>query len=325
MKFAVLVSLVSMSWLMTLVSANAAPSRFLFMGIEYVRLEDWADANRFHGRWLKPKEDYKLTSSSGHSLVFSVDSRKCFIDGVVVWLSHPIALRQNSSCVAWKDITTAVQPLLSPARYPRGKKIRSICLDAGHGGKDPGNKEGSQFEKKYTLLLAKEISGLLAAAGLKVSLTRNRDTYVELDSRPEFANRRKADLFVSLHFNSADVNGVKGSEVYCMTPAYASSTNARGEGSETGTYPGNRFDSRNVVLAYEIQKSLVNNLGIEDRGVRRARFAVLRGAEMPSALVEAGFMTHPSESKRIYDPAWRRELARSIVAGILSYKRQMEL
>src|SRR6185436_15886135 len=111
-------------------------------------------------------------------------------------------------------------------------------------------------------------------------LTRSSDSFVELPTRPFIANRADADLFVSLHFNSADAGSARGIETYCLTPALASSTNARGEGATTGSYPGNKQNEKNIALAYQMQKSLVKSLSAEDRGVRRARFAVLKTTAM---------------------------------------------
>ena len=165
----------------------------------------------------------------------------------------------------------------------------------------------------------------LKQAGFKVILTRSTDTFVELPARPELAKRRGADLFVSLHFNATDIgrNEVRGAESYCLTPAGAFSTNARGEGGG-GWLTGNRHNEQNLLLAYQIQKSLVGNLSVEDHGVKRARFAVLRDAVMPAALIEAGFMSHPAEGRKIFDPAYRRAVARAILEGILAYRRLVE-
>jgi N-acetylmuramoyl-L-alanine amidase len=79
-----------------------------------------------------------------------------------------------------------------------------------------------------------------------------------------------------------------------------------------------------MLLAWQIQKALVHNLPVEDRGVRRARFAVLRNAPVPAVLIEAGFMSNPQESKRIFDPQYRRRMARAIADGILAYNRLVE-
>ena len=116
---------------------------------------------------------------------------------------------------------------------------------------------------------------------------------------------------------------MKGSEVYCLTPARTSSTNARGEGAGAGAFAGNRFDSKNMLLAWQIQKALSEKAGTEDRGVKRARYAVLRSAEMPAVLIEAAFMTHQADSKRIYDPAQRRQMAQAVADGILAYKKSV--
>ena len=93
-----------------------------------------------------------------------------------------------------------------------------------------------------------------------------------------------------------------------MTPVGAASTNARGEGANAGAFPGNRWDEQNMLLAYQIQKALLRQLGSEDRGVRRARFEVLREATMPAALIEAGFLSHPTEGKKIFTAEYRRQM-----------------
>jgi len=307
-------------------SLSSKPNHLPISGTEPVRLEDWARANGLQCRWTTPKQELKINNSVS-ALVFTVDSRKCSINGIQVWLSAPVAMHNGAAWIASVDLATAVRPVLFSSKSSPGKVIKNIVLDPGHGGKDPGNRESKQQEKRYTLLLAKELADLLSKAGFKVSLTRNSDSFVELPNRPEIARRRGADLFVSLHFNSADGAGgssVQGTEIYCLTPAYTSSTNARGEGANTGSYPGNRFDAKNMLLAYQIQKALVKNLSVEDRGVRRARFAVLRSAEMPAVLIEGGFMTHPAESKKIYDAVYRQLMAQTIADGVLAYKRAVE-
>src|SRR6185295_1593608 len=100
------------------------------------------------------------------------------------------AMRQGGAYIPALDLTTTVQPVLFAAKDASAKPIRTIVLDPGHGGKDPGNREGGQQEKKYTLLLANELSGLLKKAGFNVSLTRNYDTFIELEDRATTARRR---------------------------------------------------------------------------------------------------------------------------------------
>ena len=162
----------------------------------------------------------------------------------------------------------------------------------------------------------------MLAAGFNVQLVRDSDRFVDLDDRPAMAQRAKADLFISLHFNAAPpASGARGIEVYCLSPAGASSTNDRGENGDRRALPGNLQDPRNILLAYCMQKSLVNRLGAEDRGVRRARWAVLRTPTIPSILIEGGFMSEPGEMRKICSDSFRQQQAQAILEGIQAYQR----
>ncbi len=291
-------------------------------GQNYVPVSDWAHANGLRCVWLK-RGDELFATNRATRLVFDVDSHYVEINGVQVALSFPIANQKGVALVAQFDLDAAIRPLLFPSRYVKPAAIRTICLDPGHGGRDTGNRVGWHYEKIYTLALAGELRDQLKKAGFNVILTRTRDTYVELPDRPAYANQRGADLFVSLHFNATPTgkNVVEGPQTYCITPVGASSTDAQGEGSNHGPTPANRDEDESLFLAYQIQKSLVGNLDANDRGVRRARFAVLRDARMPAVLIEGGYMTNPYESKKIYSSAYRRQMAAAIVKGILAYQK----
>jgi N-acetylmuramoyl-L-alanine amidase len=300
--------------------------RVSMFGAEYVRLDDWARANGGQFRWVVPKRAAKVTTPAG-TVEVTIDSRKISLRGVNIWVSAPVVLRGSAAYVAAADFTGTIQPLLFPAKLSAARPVKTIALDAGHGGKDPGNMEGKRQEKQYTLLLVKDVRELLLKAGYKVYLTRASDTYIAPEVRPDIARQGGADLFVSLHFNSADAAGaasVKGVEVFCLTPASAYSTNDRGERGHKGVYPGNKHDTRNLLLAYHLQRSITEKGGSEDRGVKRARFAVLKNAEMPAVLIEAAFMTNASDAKKIYDAAQRRVLAQSIVDGIKAYQKAVQ-
>ena len=293
-----------------------------FNGQNYVPIGDWARANGLHCAWLKHGDELVATNRTAR-LVFDVDSHYADINGVQVALSFPVANQKGVALVAQFDLDAAIRPLLFPSRYVKPAVIRTICLDPGHGGRDTGNRVGWHYEKVYTLALAGELRDQLRKAGFNVILTRTRDTYVELPDRPALANQRGADLFVSLHFNATPTgkNEVEGPQTYCITPVGASSTDAQGEGSNHGPTPANRDEDESLLLAYQVQKSLVGNLDANDRGVRRARFAVLRDARMPAILIEGGYMTHPFEGRQIYSSAYRRRMAQAIVKGILAYQK----
>ncbi len=310
-------------WGLILVHAATYKSgAYRFNGQDYVPVADWARANGLHCVWLKRGDEMVATNRTTR-LVFDVNSHYVEINGVQVALSFPVANQKGVALIAQFDLDAAIRPLMFPSRYVKPVAIKTICLDPGHGGRDTGNRVGWHFEKVYTLALAAELRDQLKKAGFNVILTRTRDTYVELPDRPALANQRGADLFVSLHFNATEEGHgeVEGPETYCITPVGTSSTNARGEGSDHGPTSANRDEDESLLFAYQIQKSLVGNLDGEDRGVRRARFAVLRDARMPAILIEGGYMTNPYESKQIYSSAYRRQMAQAIVKGILAYQR----
>ncbi len=306
-------------------TAEGAPVRLetvRIAGREYLRASQWAAANGLQVRWLK-REDALQLSTESMTVTLKNDSREATINGVQVWLSFPVVASAGILLVSRLDCQTALEPILFPSRSATGLKVRMICLDAGHGGRDPGNEVGSNQEKKYALLLAQELRDQLTRAGFNVILTRTRDTFVELGWRPLWAKRHKADLFISLHFNSAEAsrNSVRGSEVYCLPPPGANSTNLRGERGPGEWSVGNRYSAPSTLLAYNIQKALTSSLAVEDRGIRRARFAVLREAAMPAVLIESGFMSHPAEGRKIFTAEYRRQIARAITAGVTAYQR----
>jgi N-acetylmuramoyl-L-alanine amidase len=297
-----------------------------FAGRRYVRLADWARANNFDFHWLQRDEAMQLTNRS-FRIIFQKDSHNADFNGVNVLLCFPIVVQNGSGYLAEADLRQTLTPLFFPAANPGGAHVRNIVIDPGHGGKDPGIEIGGHQEKKYALLLAAELRDQLKRAGFNASLTRTRDVYVEKSARPEIARQRGADLFISLHWNGASIgkNDVKGAQTYCLTPAGAASSNSGDDVSDIEAKPGNRNDRQNLLLAYDLQKSLTHNLGADDRGVRRARFTVLCEATMPAVLIEGGYMSHPVESRQIYDAAYRRRMAAAIVSGVLAYKRQVEL
>jgi N-acetylmuramoyl-L-alanine amidase len=311
---------------------NALPAHAVtFDGQYYVPLADFARGNGMGLSSFKMGDENVLTNKTMR-LVFDVNSAQAQIAGMNVRLSFPIASDHGRLFISQLDIETALYPLMY-SQKPSAKKITTICLDPGHGGKDSGNRVSSGLwahsEKTYTLALALELQRQLEHAGFRVILTRTKDVYVDLPERPAIANHDAADLFISLHFNASPVDqaAIAGPETYCITPAGAPSSNAHGEPGEagssidTGPTTANRDEDKSLLLAYEMEKSLVISLPADDRGVRRARFAVLRDATMPAILIEGGYMTNPVEGKKIYSAAYRSEMAAAIVRGVLKYQK----
>jgi N-acetylmuramoyl-L-alanine amidase len=286
----------------------------------YVSLRKWAAQKGFSYRHNSAKNECVL-SSKWSTLQIQKDNRRAIINGVSVWLSVPPTGTKETIYVSERDINSHLNAILYPAKMPKGQKVRTIVLSAGHGGRDPGYVIGKQEEKAYTLLLAKELREMLVRAGFKVVMTREKDEYISLEEQAAIANRAKGDLFINLHFNAHMDRQAQGVEVYCLTTKGAKSTNG---GSPAAGSPGNRNDPFNILLAYQMQRSLTRDLDLVDRGVRRAQFVVLRDATVPSILVEGGFMSNPSDAKKIFEAKYRRQMAQSIFDGILAYKKLVE-
>ena len=296
--------------------------RTLLFGREYIRMTEWARANKIDLKWVGPIKEKELRATNETTRIFfTMDSYKAQINGINFTLSLPVVLQKKNVYISAVDLQISLQPLLFPEKMATNAAIKTICLDPGHGGEDPGKMDGRMEEKKFTLLLSEEVERLLKKSGFNVVRTRTRDQTVKLPERPTIANRNEADLFISLHYNAAPKRTVEGVEVYCLTPAGTLSSSG---GKFAPSYPGHSHDRRNTLLAYEMQKSLVKNLGVDDRSVKRSQFVVLLTAKMPAILIEGGFMTNPADARRIYDSEYRKRMASAIVNGILAYQKIVE-
>ncbi len=220
------------------------------------------------------------------------------------------------------DMQKTVEPLLvdAPLAVPEGRPI--VVLDPGHGGESAGARSllGGHYEKEFTLDWALRLRKLLVERGCRVFLTREDDSDLALSNRVAFAVAHHADVFLSLHFNSAAPNESEaGLETYCLTPEGMPSSLTRGFSDQPElTYPNNAFDSANLGLAVRVQRALLQVNGHKDRGVRHARFlGVLRGQQCAAVLVEGGYLSNPEEAGLIAQPEYREELARAVVSALL--------
>jgi N-acetylmuramoyl-L-alanine amidase len=206
------------------------------------------------------------------------------------------------------------------------RKLTTVVLDPGHGGYDKGAVSKFGYEKDYALDVARKLRPLLQAQGLKVTLTRENDVFVPLEVRARIANMAKDAIFVSIHFNATDKNpDASGFEIYCLTPRGAPSTYDDALAlSFMNVQPGTGVDTHSVGVAACVYHSILGHTSEPDRGIKRARFAVLRLTKIPSVLIEGGFMTERGESRMIAKPEWRAEFARAISIGIESYKALAE-
>ncbi|MEO1351153.1 MAG: N-acetylmuramoyl-L-alanine amidase [Cyanobacteria bacterium J06635_15] len=173
-----------------------------------------------------------------------------------------------------------------------------VVIDPGHGGRDPGAIGiGGLQEKEINLAIAIRVQQILEENGVQAPITRTGDQTLDLDPRVQIANRANATLFVSIHSNAISLSRpeVNGLETY--------------------------YYSTGASLARTIHNSILQRIDIRDRGVRQARFYVLRYTDMPSVLVETGFVTGSEDAARLRDPAHRNAMADAIAQGILNYVR----
>jgi N-acetylmuramoyl-L-alanine amidase len=206
-----------------------------------------------------------------------------------------------------------------------------VVLDPGHGGSNAGTRGAGLHEKQLTLTIANLVATKLRASGITVELTRSDDRTLTLRQRVAIANRRPADLFVSIHANASPTRTQRGYETFVLT-ARGVDIDARALRSDTTT-PRQGVDPEIGLvlddvergasqweaadLASRMQRSLRDRRGKEgDRGVRQDAHHVLLGATMPAVLVEVGFLDHPVEGKELADPAVQQQLANAIAEAI---------
>src|SRR5439155_17427149 len=153
------------------IAAAAESAGASILGRQYVRVADWAQKSGLEMRWVKQDETLQL-SNSRFKIRLAMNSGDSDVNGVSVRLLFPIAVRNGAPYLTQLDAENTFRPILFPPANRPGAKIKTICLDPGHGGNDPGYKVGDKEEKKFTLLLAQELRDQLVKAGFKASLTR---------------------------------------------------------------------------------------------------------------------------------------------------------
>lgn len=226
--------------------------------------------------------------------------------------------------------------------------IKTIVIDAGHGGKDPGCHGASAHEKHVCLAIALKLGDMIKKKypGIKVVYTRDKDVFVELDERANIANKAKADLFICIHANSASP-AAYGTETYVLGLHKTESQQKVAERENSTIYLEDdkgakykEFDmspdgmiARQLQLAVFLDQSILfadklqkefKKIGRYDRGVKQAGFLVLYKTTMPSVLIETGFLTNPSEEKFLADTTGQNKMASAMFSAFESYKNELE-
>jgi N-acetylmuramoyl-L-alanine amidase len=204
-------------------------------------------------------------------------------------------------------------------------KVQTVVLDAGHGGFDKGAGSSDGLEKDYALDVSRRLRPLLQARGFKVILTRENDVFLPLELRARIANQTHDSIFVSVHFNATSKTDASGFEIFSLTPRGAPSTADDALAlSFINMQEGSPVDAQSSELSACVYHSMLGHLQRFDRGIKRARFAVLRKTKVPAILVEGGFLSQTDDSKLIANPEWRGKLAEAIAIGIENYRNATE-
>src|SRR5437773_2186564 len=256
-----------------------------------------------------------------HPLKFISGSREVIINGARSWLCFPLIEHDGKFLVSRMDVAKTIEPQLRPHRIPNIGRLQTVVLDPGHGGHDKGAVGRYGYEKNFALDVARKLRPLLQAKGLRVIMTREGDYFVPLEVRAQIANAAQDSIFVSIHFNATDRDpNATGFEIFSFTPRGAPSTSDDWlTPTALSMQAGSEVDAQSMALSACVYHSLLGHIPEFDRGIKRARFAVLRLTRVPAVLVEGGFLTERGESKLIAMKDWRAKLAQAISIGIENY------
>jgi N-acetylmuramoyl-L-alanine amidase len=226
--------------------------------------------------------------------------------------------------------------------------IKTVCIDAGHGGKDPGCLGAGSNEKTVCLNMALKLGKMIEKTypNIKVVYTRDKDVFVELDDRAKIANKNNADLFICIHANSATASAY-GAETYVLGLHRTDAQQKIAERENSTIYleedQGEKYKSYDLgpdaIIARQLQLSVFldhsinfatkiqqefKRIGRYDRGVKQAGFLVLYKTTMPSVLIETGFLTNPTEEKFLRDTLSQSKMAEAMFVAFQKYKNQLE-
>ena len=228
-----------------------------------------------------------------------------------------------------------------------------VVIDAGHGGHDSGAAEANRKEKDLVLQITKKLYSEFKSEGYKVYMTRASDRFLKLGQRTRIADKKDAQVFISVHANAISdrrrFNDVEGVETYYLQKTRDAKSQRIAARENASVLQGTDSLSKNVIidsvlngpkiieshkLAIDVQQNMVKNLksefkGVKDGGVRPAPFYVLVGASRPSILVEVGYITNDKERKRLFTSDYQEEIVEGIVTGVSRYidnrKREINL
>jgi N-acetylmuramoyl-L-alanine amidase len=312
--------LILFALLLGLVPASGAPDWTVVKvdGRDYLTMDNIAE---FYSLSAVRRKDKEASATSGvRSIRASVGSPDFFINNLKFILSYPAIEHDGKVCISRMDLVKLIEPVMRPSKIKNAEPIDTIVLDAGHGGHDNGAMSIYGPEKAFALDVVLRAKALLQATGLKVVLTRSDDTFITLEDRTRIANQYKRAIFIAVHFNAGGYG--TGVEAFTLAPRGVPSMMSDGPAvSDFNECRGNARDAENIALATATHAALVVRTRMFDRGLKRARFVVIRDITIPGVLIEGGFQTNPYDAKMIATAGYRQLLAQAILQAVDNYRR----
>jgi len=315
-------------------SAAAIAILLLLMPLSGLRAQ-W-NVVQLEGRRHVPVEDvanfYKLNppaiegnaftiTGQGRTIRGKAGSREIWINNVKYILCFDVLSKGGTLLISAMDVTKIIEPVMRPGKIKNATAVRTVILDAGHGGHDGGARGPLGSEKEATLDVVLRAKRLLEENGYNVRMTRMTDVFIPLEKRPAMANKYPNAIFVSVHFNKSNQVGGTGIETYALAPRGVPSMDEESlRYSDFKQYPGHARDAENIALATSMHSSMLRHLRLFDRGIKRARFVVIRDVQIPGVLLEGGFMNHPADSRQIASTEFRNAFARAVLEGVNRYR-----
>ncbi len=275
-----------------------------------------SDIAKYYGMTISTGGDICEIRNSRWKIKFNFDKREASINGFKINFLFPAVNINSTPLVSSQDFYMVIDPVLRAFSVPK-QTVKTIVIDAGHGGDDKGA-SGKKFdEKNITLKVAQKLKGILSEQGFNVYMTRSKDNTLSLDQRTSKCIAVGADIFVSIHCNATKNKAITGIETFCLTPEGAPSTSD--SKPKSTKHKGNSFNKNNYLLAHTIHSRLIPMTGAGDRGIKHARFVVLKDVACPAVLVEMGFISNSYEENKIGQNDYQDKVARAIADGISRY------